>query len=321
MANKNVLILGATGQDGSYLSKLLVNKGYNVYGSTRDVCSANLDNFKKLGIDKEINLISTTINDFRSLILTLEKVKPDMIFHLAGQTSVGLSFELPFESLNSIAISTLNLLETVRFFDTNIKLFIPCSSDCFGELSIDNPANENTLHNPRSPYAISKSASYWLAKSYRESYGMFISVGFLSNHESPLRGKHFVTSKILKEIKLIKNKKISKLYLGNLDIIRDWGWAPSYVEAIYRIMMYDSPDDFIVSTGKSFSLNYMIEKLFEISGLGDYQNFIRLNNSQIRPNEIRACYLNPSKIEKLLNWKQEIDFESMIHKLVKEELY
>lgn len=321
MSNKNVLILGATGQDGSYLSQLLISKGFNVYGTTRDVHTANINNFKKLGIEKEINLISTTINDSRSLILTLEKVNPNIIFNLAGQTSVGLSYELPFEALDSIALSTLNLLETVRFFDPKIKLFIPCSSDCFGDIPIGNPADESTLHNPSSPYAIAKSTSYWLAKSYRESYGMFISVGFLSNHESPLRGKHFVTSKILKQIKLIKNKEITEFSLGNLDVIRDWGWAPSYVDAIYKIMNHDFPDDFIVATGKSFSLNYMIEKLFKLSGLGDYKNFIRFNNSQIRPNEIRSCYLNPSKIKNILNWSEEVDFESMIIKLLNEELY
>ena len=150
---------------------------------------------------------------------------------------------------------------------------------------------------------------------------MFISVGFLSNHESPLRGKHFVTSKILREIKRIKNKEVSELYLGNLEIIRDWGWAPSYVEAIYKIITYESADDFVVCTGKSFSLNYFVKKIFELSGLDDHNKYIRRIESEIRPNEIRSSYLNPSKAQKILKWKNEIDFDSMVLKLINEESY
>ena len=321
MSSKNVLILGVTGQDGSYLSKLLIDKGYRVFGTTRDIFGANTDNLKKLGIEKKINLISTTINDFKSLITILEKIDPKMIFHLAGQSSVGLSFQLPFEALESISISTLTLLETVRFFNPKIRIFLPCSSDCFGDISIDHPADEESQHNPGSPYAIAKSASYWLAKTYRKSYGMFISIGILSNHESPLRGKHFVTSKILREIKRIKNKEVSELYLGNLNIVRDWGWAPSYVEGIFKIINHQFPDDFIICTGKSFSLNYFIKKLFEFSGLDDYKKFIKKNDSELRPNEITTSYLNPSKAKKILNWSNDIDFDTMVYKLLNEELY
>ena len=185
MAN-NVLILGVTGQDGSYLSKFLLNLGFNVFGTTRDVLSANTKNLKRLGISEDVKLLSASITDFRSLILTLEKSQPIMVFHMAGQTSVGLSFQLPFEAIESISISTLNLLEAIKFFNPKIKLFLPCSSDCFGNTSQKKPADETSPHNPCSPYAVAKSSSYWLANSYRESYGMFISVGFLSNHESPL---------------------------------------------------------------------------------------------------------------------------------------
>ena len=204
MSKLVALIIGITGQDGSYLAYLLIKKGYKVYGTSRDALTANTSNLKLLGIEEEVDLLTTSTNDFRSIIFTLEKTNPDLIFHLGGQTSVGLSFQLPFEAVESISTSTLNLLESVRFFNKKIRIFVPCSSDCFGNLNKIRPANEKTPLNPMSPYAVAKSSAFWLAKTYRESYGMFISIGFLSNHESPIRGKHFVTSKIFNTIKKIK---------------------------------------------------------------------------------------------------------------------
>ena len=320
MTKNNVLILGVTGQDGSYLSKYLFDLGFNIFGTTRDLLSANTSNLKRLGIEKNVKLISTSITDFRSLLLTLEKSQPSMVFHMAGQTSVGLSFQLPYEAIESISISTLNLLEAIKFFNPKIKLFLPCSSDCFGNTSLSKPATENSTHQPCSPYAVAKSSSYWLANSYRESYGMFISVGFLSNHESPLRGNHFVTSKIIREIKRIKNNEVSEIYLGDLNIIRDWGWAPSYIEAIYKIITYEFPDDFIVATGRSYSLKDFVNKAFELSGLGEANHYIKFIESEVRPNEIRSTYLNPSKSKIKLNWENKINFESLVLKLLNDEI-
>lgn len=314
------LILGITGQDGSYLAKFLLDKGFEVFGTTRDSINANINNLTVLNIKKDIKLLTTSITSFRSLLITIEQVNPDFIFHLAGQSSVGLSFKLPFEAIESISISTLNLLEAVRFFNKKIKIFLPCSSDCFGNIDIENPANENTPLNPLSPYAVAKSSAYWLAKSYRSSYGMFISVGFLSNHESPLRGSHFVTSKIFTAIRKIKNKEISKVSFGNLEIIRDWGWAPSYVKAIYKIINYDKPEDFIVASGKSYSLKQFLDKAFLISGLGDADKYIYCADDQKRPNEIKNSYLNPTKAKDLLSWENDIKFEEMIYKLINSEL-
>jgi len=321
MDNKVALIIGITGQDGSYLAKLLINKGYKVFGTTRDTFTANTSNLRMLSIDNKVKLISTSINDFRSLIFTLEKTNPSIIFHLAGQTSVGLSFQLPFEAVESISISTLNLLETVRFFNKKIKIFIPCSSDCFGNTDQNNPAKENTPHNPMSPYAVAKSSSYWLAKTYRNSYDMFISVGFLSNHESPLRGKHFVTSKLFRGIEEIKSKKISKLFFGDLSIIRDWGWAPSYVKAIYKMITKDKPDDYIIASGNSYSLREVVDKAFVIAGLGDSSRYIKFVDNEIRPNEIKSSYLNPEKANNLLKWDNELTIDSMILKLINRDLY
>ncbi len=318
---KIALITGITGQDGSYLAKLMIDKGYLVYGTTRDIITANTSNLEKLGILNKIKLLTTCISDFRSLLLTLEKTNPDYIFHLAGQSSVGLSFSLPFESIDSILLSTLNLLECVKFFNKKIKIFIPCSSDCFGSSTKDNPSNENSMHMPQSPYAIAKSSCYWMAMNYKHAYGMFIAVGFLSNHESPLRGKHFVTSKIFDGLHKIKNKELNFLTFGNLDVFRDWGWAPSYVEAIYKMTIAEKPNNYIIATGYSYSLREIINKAFILSNLGDASNYIKENKNELRPNEIKSSYLDPSKAKHELNWRSTLTIEDLIIKLLKQELY
>ena len=321
MDKPRALIIGITGQDGSYLANLLIKKGYKVFGTSRDSLNANTCNLEKLGIQDKVTILTTSINDFRSLILSLEISNPTKIFHLAGQTSVGLSFKLPFEAVDSIAISTLNLLEAVRFFNKNIKIFLPCSSDCYGTTTKSNPAIESSPHNPMSPYGVAKSSSYFLARNYRSSYEMFISVGFLSNHESPLRGNHFVTSKLINSINKIKNNQINEIYFGDLSIIRDWGWAPSYVEAIYKIISLDKPDDFIVASGKSYSLKHFVERAFSLSGLGSSRKYVKTKNIEMRPNEIKSTYLNPKKAIRNLNWENKYDLDSIILKLLKGELF
>ena len=321
MIIKKALIIGITGQDGSYLANFLIKKGYQVFGTSRDSLTANKINLKRLGIQDEITLLTTSINDFRSLIMSLEISNPSIVFHLAGQTSVGLSFKLPFEAVDSIAISTLNLLEAVRFFNKKIKIFIPCSSDCYGTISKFNPAVENSPHNPKSPYGIAKSSSYYLARYYRNSYGMFVSVGILSNHESPLRGKHFVTSKLINAIKKIKSKEINKVSFGDTSIIRDWGWAPSYIEAIYKIISFEKADDFIVASGNSCSLKHFIDRAFYISGLGSASKYIENKNVELRPNEIKSTYLNPSKAKTVLKWENKFNLDSIITKLLEDKLF
>ena len=323
MANKNLiaLIFGITGQDGSYLAKLLIDKGIIVFGTSRDEFTADKSNLEILGIANKVKIFSCDITNFRSILITLEKTNPDYLFHLAGQTSVGLSFSLPYESIDSILISTLHTLEAVKFFNNKIRIFLPCSSDCFGPSSLEKPSNEKSVHMPKSPYAVAKSSSYWLAMTYKESYGMFISVGFLSNHESPLRGKHFVTTKIFNGIRQILNNEKKIINFGNLNIYRDWGWAPSYVEAIFKIITADKPENYIVATGKTYSLKYIIERAFELKGIKDFSKFVKINTDDFRPNEIKQSFLDPSKISYELNWKQNIDIDEMINKLLKEELF
>lgn len=321
MYSPTALIFGITGQDGAYLSKILLENGYKVFGTSRDLVTANKTKLEKLGIHNDVEVITTSLNQFRSIIMTLDKTKPDIVFHLAGQTSVGLSFDLPYESVESILISTLNILEALKLFNKKIKFFLPCSSDCFGTTTKDNPANECSPFDPKSPYAVAKASSYWLAKTYREAYGLNVAIGFLSNHESPLRGKHFVTSKLFGGIRKILNKEIDYLSFGNTAIIRDWGWAPLYAEAIYKITTKQSKDDFIISSGKSFSLKQVIEKSFKIAGIGNSSKYLKINNCDIRPNEIKSCYLDPTKIKTYLNWEHNITLDEMIYKLINEELY
>jgi len=318
---KIALITGITGQDGSYLAKHLLEKGFSVFGTTRDIITADTSNLEKLGILNKIEILTTCISDFRSLLLTLEKTNPDFIFHLAGQSSVGLSFSLPFEAIDSILLSTLNLLECVKFFNKKIKIFIPCSSDCFGSSTKENPSDENSMHMPKSPYAIAKSSCYWLAMNYKNAYGMFISVGFLSNHESPLRGKHFVTSKIFDGIRKIKNKELKVLTFGNLDVFRDWGWAPSYIEAIYKMTIAENPDNYVIATGFTYSLREIINKAFILADLGDASDYINENKNDLRPNEIKSSYLDPSKAKRNLNWNNSCTIETLIIKLLRQELY
>ncbi len=321
MGKPRALIIGITGQDGSYLANLLLKKGYIVYGTSRDPLNTNKSNLERLGIKEKINLLTTSINDFRSLIISLENSNPSLVFHLAGQTSVGLSFKLPFEAVDSIAISTLNLLEAVRFFNKKIRIFIPCSSECYGLTTKSNPGIEISPHNPMSPYGVAKSSSYYLARNYRTSYEMFVCVGFLSNHESPLRGNHFVTSKLINSINKIKNNEISEISFGDTTIIRDWGWAPCYVEAIYKIISLDKPDDFIVASGKSYSLNHFIKRAFYLSGIGSSEKYIKYKGNEIRPNEIKSSYLSPKKAKEILGWENTYDLDTIITKLLNNELF
>ncbi len=321
MKQKIALVIGATGQDGSYMSKLLIDRNYIVFGTTRDTLSANLSNLKLLKIDKEVKLLKTSTSDFRSLVFTLQQVNPDEIYHLGGQNGVGLSFQFPFESVESLYFSTLSLLEAVRFFNKEIKVFIPSSTDCFGTTTIENPANEYSQHKPMSPYAVAKSSSYWISKTYRESYGMFVCVGFLSNHISPLSGKQIVTSKLFSSIKQILNNEITHIYFGDLSIIRDWGWAPSYVEAIHKMLQFVKPDDYIIASGNSYRLYDLVKKAFEIAGLGNCEDFIKSRNSEIRPNEIKTSYLDPTKAKNVLNWKNQYNIDEIISNLLKNNLF
>ena len=310
---KKALIIGITGQDGAYLAQHLLAKGYTVTGSSRDVMASMFGNLNALGIREQVKLISVSINEFRSVFNAIQISDPDEIYNLAGQTSVGLSFEQPVEAIESIAIGTLNILEVIRALGKSMRFYNAGSSECFGDTGTV-PAIENTPFAPRSPYAVAKSTAKWLINSYRESYGLYACTGILFNHESPLRPERFVTQKIVVAASKIKAGLIQKIQLGNLDICRDWGWAPEYVEAMWLMMQQETPDDFVIATGRMESLTYFVSKAFEYFDL-DWQKYVEINPSFFRPNEIQHSIGNPQRAIELLKWSKPTDIDGVIQKM------
>jgi GDPmannose 4,6-dehydratase len=263
---KTALVTGISGQDGAYLAKLLLTKGYQVYGTSRDAQISSFKNLERLDIKKDVQLASAALNDFRSVIQVLFKVQPDEIYNLAGQSSVSLSFEQPVETQESIYAGTLNLLEAIRFTGKGIKLYNASSSECFGDLG-GKAATEETAFRPRSPYAVAKSAAFWQVANYREAYNIFACSGILFNHESPLRPERFVTQKIVRAACRIAQGRQKKLQLGNIEIQRDWGWAPEYVEAMFLMLQQEAAEDFVIATGETRKLEDFIAVTFEAVGL------------------------------------------------------
>lgn len=297
---KKALICGVSGQDGAYLSKLLLNKGYQVYGGSRDAQMSSFGNLSRLGIREHINLLSININDFRSVLQTLLKVKPDEIYNLAGQSSVGLSFEQPVETLESISIGTLNLLEAIRFTNLPIRFYNAGSSECFGDTS-STAANELTPFRPRSPYGVAKAAAFWQVANYREAYQLHASTGILFNHESPLRPERFVTQKIVMSACRIAAGSKEILTLGNIDIARDWGWAPDYVEAMWLMLQKEIADDYIIATGQTNALRDFINVVFNALDL-DWKEHVNIDSSLFRPTDIAEGYADPLKARIQLGW-------------------
>lgn len=310
---KKALIIGITGQDGAYLAKHLLAKGYRVTGSSRDVMASSFNNLNALGIRDQVQLISVSINDFRSVFNAIQSCDPDEIYNLAGQTSVGLSFEQPVEAIESIAIGTLNILEVIRLLGKSVRFYNAGSSECFGDTG-STPANEDTPFAPRSPYAVAKSTAKWLINSYRESYGLYACTGILFNHESPLRPERFVTQKIVVGASKIKAGLMQKIQLGNLDICRDWGWAPEYVEAMWLMMQQEEPRDFVIATGRMESLTYFVSKAFAYFDL-DWQEHVEINPSFFRPNEIQYSVGNPERAIELLHWSKPTDIDGVIERM------
>lgn len=320
-ANQKVaLIAGVTGQDGAYLSHYLVGKGYKVVGSTRDIVSANTSRLKAVGVEECVELITVLPNDFRSISKAILKVNPDEIYNLAGQTSVGLSFEQPAEAIDSIANATINWLEAIRLLSPKTPFFNAGSSECFGDCR-GAKADEQTPFSPRSPYAIAKATAIWYVKNYRESYGLKCCTGIMSNHESPLRGKRFVTQKIVSAVKEIRDGTRDDLKLGNLNVWRDWGWSADYCRAIHMMLTRnDRFEDFVIATGESHSLSEFVQIIFACAGL-DSREFVCLNNNLLRPNELEYSSLNPRRIKEALGWESSLLFPEMVDKLYQNDLF
>lgn len=298
------LICGVTGQDGAYLAQLLIGKGYEVFGTSRDVQMSNRNNLSRLGIADQVTMLSMAPTDFRSVLSVLDRARPDEIYALAGQTSVGLSFDMPVETLESIAFSTLNLLEAVRFLKLDTRIYHASSSECFGDLR-GIPADETTPFRPRSPYGVAKTSAHLLVANYREAYRLYAANGLLFNHESPLRPTRFVTRKITSAAARIAAGSDERLHLGRLDIVRDWGWAPEYVDAMWRILQQDTPDDFVIATGHSQSLEDFVAAVFAHFDL-DWRAHVVSDAALARPSDLDWSGADPSKAAKVLDWRANI---------------
>ncbi|AGF50613.1 GDP-D-mannose dehydratase [Synechocystis sp. PCC 6803] len=311
---KIALISGISGQDGAYLAQLLIEKSYAVWGTSRDAQISNFRNLKILGIRESIKVVSMALTDFRSVLQVVSQVNPDEIYNLAGQSSVGLSFEQPVETLESITIGTLNLLEVVRFLDKPIKLYSASSSECFGDTG-NSAADENTAFRPRSPYAVAKSAAFWQVANYREAYNLYACSGILFNHESPLRPERFVTQKIIATACRIAQGSQEKLYLGNTSISRDWGWAPEYVEAMYLMLQQAKPDDYVIATGASYLLQDFVEITFSSLGL-NWREHVIIDQSLFRPTDLAMGKANPRKAQEQLGWKAEYKTPDVVKMMI-----
>ncbi len=311
---RRALICGVSGQDGAYLAQLLLRKGYDVYGSSRDAQMSSFSNLKWLGILEQVKVISVSVIDFRSVLQALNQVKPDEVYNLAGQSSVGLSFDQPVETMESIAIGTLNLLEAIRFSGLPIKLYNAGSSECFGDTGGES-ADETTLFRPRSPYGVAKAAAYWETANYREAYQLFACTGILFNHESPLRPERFVTRKIVSTACRIAAGSKEQLSLGNMSIRRDWGWAPEYVEAMWQMLQQSEPEDYVIATGETRSLQEFVEIAFSCCGLS-WQEHVVQDPQLYRPTDLTEGRANPSKAWEKLKWRARYKMADVVKMMV-----
>ena len=315
---RSALICGISGQDGSYLAQLLLRRGYEVWGSSRDAELNTFANLRQLGILKEVHLVSLNLGDIGSVLGLLRRVRPDEVYSLAGQSSVGLSFQQPVETLESITLGTLNLLEGIRLSDLPIRFYNAGSTECFGDTG-EGVANESSPFNPCSPYAVAKASAYWLVANYRQAYNLFACTGILSNHDSPLRPRRFVTRKIIHAAALSALGRDFTLSLGNLTVERDWGWAPEYVEAIAAMLQQEEPEDFIIATGSSRKLMDFAETAFRLTNR-DWREFASIDEQLMRPTDIVKNKVDPSKAERKLGWKAKYRMTEVVAMMLEQEI-
>jgi len=311
---RRALICGVSGQDGAYLARLLLSKGYEVFGTSRDAQMSSFRNLKRLGIDGQVRLESMAVTDFRSVLQVILKTSPAEIYNLAGQSSVGLSFQQPVETLESISVGTLNLLEAIRVVEKPIKFYNASSGECFGDTK-GQAATEDTPFRPRSPYAVAKAAAFWEAANYREAYGLYACSGILYNHESPLRPERFVTRKIVATACRIAAGAGDKLKLGNLNIERDWGWAPEYVEAMWLMLQQANPRDYVIATGKVSRLADFVDLAFREVGL-NWKDHVEQDAAFLRPTDLTRGLGDPSLAAKVLGWKAKYSMPDVVKMMI-----
>ena len=318
---KRALITGVTGQDGSYLAELLLEKGYEVYGVVRRSSSFNTERLDRIYQDPHVpdyrlRLLYGDLDDASSLNRVIRTVKPDEIYNLGAQSHVCVSFDVPEYTASTVALGTLRLLEAIRESgqEKSVRFYQASSSEMFG--GAKPPQSESTPFEPRSPYACAKVFAHQLAQNYREAYGMFICCGILFNHESPRRGIPFVTRKITRTAARIKHGLEKKLYLGNLKAKRDWGFAGDYVEAMWLMLQQDKPDDYVVATGESHSVEECLDVSFGVLGL-DWKKYVEIDPRYFRPTEVDHLHGDPSKAKRVLGWNPKVSFKALIEMMVK----
>lgn len=311
------LITGITGQDGAYLARFLLKKGYKVFGTYRRQSSANFWRLHYLEIINKVNLVPADILDSTSLFSSLKKSNPSEVYHLAAQSFVGASFDQPLDTSNVTGFGTVRLLEEIKKFNKKIKFYQASSSEMYGSEG-SKTKNETTKFMPCSPYAIAKLYAYWQTRLYREGYNMYASNGILFNHESPLRGLEFVTRKISNEIAKISLGISKKLSLGNLNAKRDWGYAPDYVEGIWKSLQVKQPDDYVLATNESHSVNEFVEKACKIASVP--RNKVSSSKIHFRPYDIESLKGDYSKAKNKLKWKPKIKFNELVKIMVEEDI-
>lgn len=323
MKTKKAFITGITGQDGSYLTELLLSKGYEVHGIIRRASSFNTDRIDHLYQDPHTNGVKMFLHygdltDTGNIERLVNQIEPDEVYHLAAMSHVKVSFELPEYTANTNALGTLRVLEAIRNSGLPIKFYMAASSEMFGASAL--PQNENTPFYPKSPYAVSKVFGYDITRFYREAYGIFTCNGILFNHESPRRGETFVTRKITRGIARIKAGLDKKLYLGNLDAKRDWGFAPDYIRAMYLMLQQEKPDDYVIASGETHSVKEFLEEAFKYVGLGDWRKYIEIDSRYLRPAEVEVLIGDASKAKEKLGWQPKIRFKELIKIMIDADL-
>jgi GDPmannose 4,6-dehydratase len=312
---KRALIFGVSGQDGAYLSQLLLARGYEVHGTSRDAELQPFARLQSLGIRDRVQVHSASLFDFRDLLQLISSLAPDEIYNLAGQSSVGLSFSQPMETMESVALGAMRILEVIRYLRLPIRLYNASSSECFGDVPHGSASDESTPFNPKSPYATAKAAAQWATTNYRQAYDLFACSGILFNHESPLRSERFVTMKIVAAAMRIAAGSDERLELGNIAISRDWGYAPEYVEAMWRILQQERPGDYVIATGESHTLEELVAAVFEEVSL-DWRQHVDINHALFRPAEIAYNRGDPGKAARVLGWEAHTRFREVIRNLV-----